>query len=123
MITDYLSFLWHGSISGMTLPGLSGSLLILILGNYNLLLVDCVNALFFTLKDVFSGAGWGLHDPERRRLLGVFIYFTLGSSVGLIVFSKLLEQLMTLQKHYHFHPRRLYSWFPRCRVALDGKNH
>lgn len=85
------------SISGMTLPGLSGSLLILILGNYNLLLVDCVNALFFTLKDVFSGAGWGLHDPERRRLLGVFIYFTLGSSVGLIVFSKLLEQLI---KHY-----------------------
>lgn len=82
------------SISGMTLPGLSGSLLILILGNYNLLLVDCVNAVFFTLQDLFSGQGWGLDDPERKRLLGVFIFFTMGSSIGLIVFSKLLERLI-----------------------------
>lgn len=82
------------SISGMTLPGLSGSLLILILGNYNLLLVDCVNAVFFTLQDVFSGNGIGLNDPERKRLLLVFIYFTLGSTLGLVVLSKLLEQLI-----------------------------
>ena len=82
------------SISGMTLPGLSGSLLILILGNYNLLLVDCVNAVFFTLQDVFTGQGWGLDDPERKRLIGVFIFFTMGSSIGLVVFSKLLERLI-----------------------------
>jgi uncharacterized membrane protein len=82
------------SISGMTLPGLSGSLLILILGNYNLLLVDCVNAVFFTLQDIFTGQGWGLDDPERKRLLGVFLFFTLGSSIGLVVFSKLLERLI-----------------------------
>ena len=85
------------SITGMTLPGLSGSLLILILGNYNLLLVDCVNGIFFMLKDVLTGNGWGLEDPERKRLLGVFIYFTIGSTMGLILFSKLLEQLI---KHY-----------------------
>ena len=85
------------SITGMTLPGLSGSLLILILGNYNLLLVDCVNAIFFMLKDVFSGDGFGLDDPERKRLLWVFVYFTAGSTLGLILFSKLLEQLI---KHY-----------------------
>lgn len=82
------------SISGMTLPGLSGSLLILILGNYNLLLVDCVNAVFFTLQDVFTGQGWELDDPDRKRLLGVFIYFTMGSSIGLVVFSKLLKRLI-----------------------------
>ncbi len=82
------------SIAGMTLPGLSGSLLILILGNYNLLLVDCVNAVFFTLQDIISGQGWGLDDPERQRLLGVFIFFTMGSSIGLVVFSKLLERLI-----------------------------
>ncbi len=86
------------SISGMTLPGLSGSLLILILGNYNLLLVDCVNAVFFTLQDLFSGQGWGLNDPERKRLLSVFVFFTLGSTLGLIVFSKLLEQLIKYYK-------------------------
>lgn len=82
------------SIAGMTLPGLSGSLLILILGNYNLLLVDCVNAVFFTLQDIISGQDWGLDDPERQRLLGVFIFFTMGSSIGLVVFSKLLERLI-----------------------------
>lgn len=82
------------SIAGMTLPGLSGSLLILILGNYNLLLVDCVNAVFFTLQDIISGQGWGLDEPERQRLLGVFIFFTMGSSIGLVVFSKLLERLI-----------------------------
>lgn len=85
------------SITGMTLPGLSGSLLILILGNYNLLLVDCVNGIFFMLQDVFSGNGFGLDDPERRRLLWVFLYFTAGSTLGLILFSKLLEHLI---KHF-----------------------
>lgn len=86
------------SISGMTLPGLSGSLLILILGNYNLLLVDCVNAIFYLLQDLLSGQGWGLDDPERKRLLGVFVFFTLGSSIGLVVFSKLLERLIKQYK-------------------------
>lgn len=86
------------SISGMTLPGLSGSLLILILGNYNLLLVDCVNAVFFTLQDLFIGNGWDLGDPERKRLLKVFVLFTTGSTTGLIVFSKLLEQLLKRHK-------------------------
>lgn len=91
------------SITGMTLPGLSGSLLILILGNYNLLLVDAVNGLFFTLTDMVQGNGMGLADEERRRLLGVFVFFTLGSAFGLVVFSKLLNYLM---KHYR---RKLIS--------------
>ena len=32
------------SIVGMTLPGLSGSFLLILLGNYKLLLIDAVNA-------------------------------------------------------------------------------
>lgn len=82
------------SISGMTLPGLSGSLLLLILGNYSLLLVDSVNAVFFTLKDLFAGHGLDLSSPDRRRLLGVFVYFTLGSSTGLVFFSKALKVIL-----------------------------
>lgn len=85
------------SISGMTLPGLSGSLLLLILGNYSLLLVDSVNALFFTLKDMMLGNGLDWSDPNRKRLLGVFVYFTLGSTTGLIFFSKALKIILT---HY-----------------------
>src|SRR5690606_24976109 len=38
------------SVSGMTLPGLSGSFILILLGNYVLLLVDSVNA----LSDTFS---------------------------------------------------------------------
>lgn len=83
------------SISGMTLPGLSGSLLLLILGNYSLLLVDSVNALFFTFKDIVSGNGLNWLDPDRKRLLGVFVYFTLGSTTGLIFFSKALKVILT----------------------------
>ncbi len=33
----------------MTLPGLSGSFILILLGNYVLLLVDSVNALYLTL--------------------------------------------------------------------------
>ena len=85
------------SIAGMTLPGLSGSLLLLILGNYTLLLVDSVNALFYTFKDLFAGNGWGFADPERKRLLGVLLFFTLGSGAGLVFFSKVLEIVL---RHY-----------------------
>ena len=46
------------------------------------------------IKDIFTGKGWGLDDPERKRLLGVFIFFTMGSSIGVVVFSKLLERLI-----------------------------
>ena len=87
------------SIVGMTLPGLSGSLIVLILGNYNLLLVDAVNGLFYTLTDLTSGQGLGLDDPERRRLLRVFVLFTLGSSFGLVFFSKLLEKILQSYKN------------------------
>ena len=85
------------SISGMTLPGLSGSLLLLILGNYTLLLVDAVNALFYTLKDLFAGRGWGVENSERSRLLGVMLFFTLGSGAGLVFFSKVLDIIL---RHY-----------------------
>ena len=43
------------SVSGMTLPGFSGSFILILLGNYVLLLVDSVNALYDTLFDIFSG--------------------------------------------------------------------
>ena len=43
------------SVSGMTLPGFSGSFILILLGNYVLLLVDSVNALYDTFGDVVSG--------------------------------------------------------------------
>ncbi len=41
-------------VSGMTLPGLSGSFILILFGNYVLLLVDSVNALFDIIAGVIS---------------------------------------------------------------------
>ena len=39
------------SVSGMVLPGLSGSMILLALGNYKLLLIDSVNALYYSIQE------------------------------------------------------------------------
>jgi len=86
------------SISGMILPGLSGSFLILILGNYTLLLVDSVNALYFTLVDLASLNFSFTDNPNRMELLGVILIFALGSLTGLLVLSKVLRWLLLNHK-------------------------
>lgn len=85
------------SVSGMTLPGFSGSFILILLGNYVLLLVDSVNALYDTLADVFSGDFNFVNIPERVRMLKVLAVFTLGSATGLVTFSHLLSYIL---KHY-----------------------
>ena len=52
-------------VSGMTLPGLSGSFILILIGNYVLLLVDSVNALFNTLTDI---ARWDFSAPHGTQL-------------------------------------------------------
>lgn len=77
-------------VSGMTLPGLSGSFILILLGNYVLLLVDSVNALYDTIKDVFLMDFSFLDNFERMRLLKVLVVFSLGSIAGLVFLSHLL---------------------------------
>ncbi|WP_339755159.1 DUF368 domain-containing protein [uncultured Winogradskyella sp.] len=85
------------SVSGMTLPGFSGSFILIILGNYVLLLVDSVNALYDTMFDIFSGNFEFIHNEARIRMLKVLAMFTLGSFVGLVTFSHILNYIL---KHY-----------------------
>ena len=97
---DHLGFVFLCgmlSIAGMTLPGLSGSFLLLVIGNYRLLLVDAVNAIYYTLTEISTGDVQFIHDTERMRLLYVMCSFTLGSGAGLVLFSKLLDYLL---KHF-----------------------
>ena len=82
------------SVSGMTLPGLSGSFILILFGNYVLLLVDSVNALFDTFADVFQFDFSWIYDPERIELLKVLAVFSLGSLVGLVSFSHLLAYVL-----------------------------
>lgn len=88
------------SVSGMALPGFSGSFLLIILGNYNLILVDSVNSLFFTISALFSGDWQSLGTnteqdyQERLNLLRIVSLFTISSIVGLISFSRLMNYLL-----------------------------
>lgn len=84
-------------VSGMTLPGLSGSFILIILGNYVLLLVDSVNALYDTMADIFQGDFGFMQDAIRMRLLKVLVVFSLGSLAGLVSLSHFLGFLL---KHY-----------------------
>jgi uncharacterized membrane protein len=82
------------SVSGMILPGLSGSFILMLMGNYVLLLVDSVNALYDSLNDIISGNYENFSNPERINYLKVLSVFTLGSFTGLITLSNILGYLL-----------------------------
>lgn len=85
-------------VSGMTLPGLSGSFILILFGNYVLLLVDSVNALYSTIADIFLMDFSFIYDQARLRLLKVLVVFSLGSLAGLVTLSHLLGYLLKLYK-------------------------
>ena len=85
------------AISGMILPGLSGSYLLLLMGNYTLIMVDSVNSLYFSIVDLFKFDFNFIYDDERIYLLKVLFLFTTGSILGLIFLSNILGSL--LKKH------------------------
>ena len=85
------------SVSGMTLPGFSGSFILILFGNYVLLLVDSVNALSSTFYEIIGGDFSFTTNPERVRMLKVLGVFTLGSVTGLVTFSHVLSYIL---KHY-----------------------
>ncbi len=81
-------------VSGMTLPGLSGSFILILLGNYVLLLVDSVNALYNTVADLFRFDLSFVDDTGRIELLKVLVVFALGSLAGLVSLSHLLAYVL-----------------------------
>lgn len=97
---DHLLFVFICGIigvSGMTLPGLSGSFILILLGNYVLLLVDAVNALYDSIADLLRADTSFMDDPGRIKLLKVLAVFSTGSLVGLVSLSHLLAYVI---KHF-----------------------
>lgn len=82
------------SVSGMTLPGLSGSFILILLGNYVLLLVDSVNALFDALTAILQWDFSWFYNAQHMELLQVLAAFSLGSLVGLVSLSHLLAYVL-----------------------------
>lgn len=87
------------SVCGMTLPGLSGSFILILLGNYVLLLVDSVNALYDTFAELLKGDFGFIRNSQRLDTLKVLAVFTLGSAVGLVTLSHLLSYVLKHYKH------------------------
>lgn len=85
-------------VSGMTLPGLSGSFILILMGNYVLLLVDSVNELYKTIQDIFSWNFEFIYDEVRMRYMKIIGSFGLGSIFGLVFTSHILGFLL---KRYH----------------------
>lgn len=81
-------------VSGMTLPGLSGSFILILLGNYVLLLVDSVNVLLSILGSLFYGDFSVFSDPIKMQYLKIIAVFTAGSAFGLVSISHVLGYVL-----------------------------
>ena len=81
-------------VSGMTLPGLSGSFILILLGNYVLLLVDSVNELLVVITSLLTGDFEVLSDPVKIKYLKIIGVFTAGSAFGLVSISHLLGYVL-----------------------------
>ena len=92
------------SICGITIPGLSGSFILIILGNYELLLVDAVNSFFDLITNIFKNENYSI-DSE---LIKILIVFFVGSVLGLIILSKFLSFIL---KKYPIHLNHLIIGF------------
>ena len=91
----FVFFCGFVSIIGMTLPGLSGSFLLIILGNYALLLVDAVNAVWeFVVKLIQNPSRFSAVAQEHNELLTILVVFIVGSIVGLVSISNLLHYII-----------------------------
>ncbi|MBH43738.1 MAG: DUF368 domain-containing protein [Rickettsiales bacterium] len=84
------------SICGITIPGLSGSFILIILGNYKLLLVDSVNNFYNLVSNLLVGTNFQVSEV----LLHVLITFFLGSVIGLISLSRFLSFISRKYPHH-----------------------
>lgn len=88
----FIFFCGFISICGMIVPGLSGSFLLILLGNFKLLLIDSVNSLYNSILILFGFKTDVNHDIELIKIAAVF---ALGSVAGLILLSNFLSYLIT----------------------------
>jgi putative membrane protein len=81
-------------VSGMTLPGLSGSFILMLLGNYVLLLVVTVNVVFRVFMSLLTGDFHVLEIPSNIQYLKIAGTFFVGSFFGLVSFSHVLSYVL-----------------------------
>ena len=87
----FIFFCGFISICGITIPGLSGSFLLILLGNYKLLLIDSVNNFFNLISNFFYTSDQKLN--VENELINILLVFFMGSVFGLVVLSKFLTYI------------------------------
>lgn len=96
----YLALCGVVAICSMIIPGLSGSFVLVLMGNYKLIMLDSVSA---------------LSSFEFGEALPVLIPVGIGAVVGLIVLSRVLNWLF---KHYHNEAVSLITGFILGSLAI-----
>ena len=98
---NYLFVFFCGiiGISGMLLPGLSGSYILMLLGNYKLLMVDSINAISKSIKMLMLGDLTFLNNSDQITGLVHFCLFLLGSIFGMVSFSRLIAWVFKKYKN------------------------
>ena len=86
------------SVCGMTLPGLSGSFILMLLGNYELLMVDTVNIAGKGIAAIVSGDFGFFAVSEHIYFLKLLTVFVAGSLTGLVSTAHILAYLL---KRWH----------------------
>lgn len=80
-------------VAGMLIPGLSGSYLLLLLGNYKLLISDTLH--YLTQPKYYS-------NDEIYIYLKLFITFLIGHIAGILIFSRIIKWLLSKYKNITF---------------------
>ncbi|MCF8219253.1 MAG: DUF368 domain-containing protein [Bacteroidales bacterium] len=87
------------AMSSMILPGLSGSFILILMGNYVLLMVTSVNAFSTSLSELLQGnMNFFSNNPEIINYLKLLGIFVLGAAAGIIAFSNILAWIFKHQK-------------------------
>ncbi len=99
--SNYLFVFFCGFISvcGMSLPGLSGSFLLILLGNYALCMVYSVNELYASIGDIIQWDFSHFSEEGRQHLLLIMLLFVSGSIVGIVLLAQILSHF--IQKYEH----------------------
>lgn len=85
-------------ICGMILPGLSGSYILMLMGNYHLLMVKSINSLTDFVEAIIYGNVMSYIESPQFDYLIYFTLFLVGSIVGIVVFSNIISIVF---KRYH----------------------
>lgn len=83
----------------MTIPGLSGSFIVLLLGNYVLIMVDAVNVFYQGLSELAHWRFGFFAVAENREMIYILLVFTLGSGIGLVYLSKALHFILNRHRN------------------------